>query len=162
MEAAPGIQVDASWPMRDEAGERVLPGKLDEYELRVEPYSMTYKSPQQKLAELFSILDHVGRMWPMFQASGATLDAREILKEIARLQDQPELLRFITFATPADRLGGDENTIRQSPNTTREHIRRNIPTGGTAESRSSIMQQVLLGGGQTNGAQRASLSRDPA
>ena len=100
----------------------------------------------------------------MFQASGATLDVEAILDEIARLTDRPELKRFITFATPAAELGGDQNSVRQSPVTTRNTVRRNVPTGGTAESRSNILQQVLGGQSapQVNQAQTASIARVPA
>ncbi len=151
------VFVSSSW----RPGHRV--GDFESYQFDVEAYSMVYKPPAQKLAELFSTLDRIAPLWPMFQASGAVLDVQELLQIIADLQSRPELLRIITFATPTDQLGGDENTIRQSPVTTRQNVRRNIPTGGTPESRSSILQQVLNGGRpQVNGAQLASLSRSPA
>jgi len=152
------IYVDSSW-RRDK---RV--GDLEEYGLKVVPYSTVYKPPSQLLNELFSTIDRIAPLWPMFQASGATLDAQELLDQIADLLDRPELKRIITFAVMADKLGGDENTVRQSPVTSRETIRRNVPTGGTPESRASIMQQILAGaagGGspQVNGQQMASLGR---
>jgi len=148
------LYVDSSWG----PGNRV--GSFEDYEFRIEPYSMVYKTPSQKLQEIFATLRELAPLWPMFQASGATLAVQELLQLIADLQGRPELLRIITFATPADQLGGDQNTIRQSPITTRETVRRNVPTGGTAESRSAILQQVLSGGKpQANGAQMASLSR---
>jgi hypothetical protein len=43
--------------------------------------------------------------------------------------------------------------------TTRNYVRRNVPTGGTPDSRSHVMQQVLLGGGQVNPDQLASLQQ---
>lgn len=163
VEAFPGVPVDSSWPLADEDGNRVRHGAFEDYEFKVEPFSMVYKSPQQKLNELFATLERIAPLWPMFQSSGATLDARELLQIIADLQNRPELMRIITFAFPAAELGGDENSIRQSPVTTRNTVRRNVPTGGTADSRSSILQQVLNGGKpQVNGAQMASLSRSPA
>jgi tRNA A37 threonylcarbamoyladenosine synthetase subunit TsaC/SUA5/YrdC len=99
----------------------------------------------------------------MFQASGASMDAEAIVEEIARLKNRPEFKRFITFAAPADQLGGDQNTIRQSPITSRETVRKNVPTGGTQGSRSAIMQQTLMGGKpQVNGQQKASMMQRPA
>lgn len=164
MEAAPGVHVDASWPMEDEYGAPVRQGSFEDYDFQIEPYSMVYTNPKQKLAELFATLDKIAPLWPMFQASGGSLDVRELLDIIANLQNRPELKRIITFATPAAQLGGDQNTIRQSPVTSRETVRRNVPTGGTAESRSSILQQALMGGGrsQATPAQMASLTRAPA
>ena len=100
----------------------------------------------------------------MFQASGATLDAEAIVDEIARLKNRPEFKRFVTFANPAMMLGGDENTVRQSSTTSRETVRRNIPTGGTAEARSSAMIQSLLGGKSSgvNGQMANAMNRRPA
>jgi len=152
------IEVDSSWRPEERVGE------FDDYGLRVEPYSMVYKTPRQKLAELFETLNNLGPLWPMFQASGASLDAEAIMDEIARLLDRPELKRFITFASPAAQLGGDQNTIRSPAVTTRNTVRRNVPTGGTAESRSALLQQVLSGasGPQVNSQQMASMGRQPA
>jgi hypothetical protein len=136
-------------------------GAFEDYQFRVEPYSMVFKTPEQKLQELFQVLQQIAPLWPMFQASGATLDAEAIVDEIARLKNRPEFKRFITFASPAQMLGGDQNTIRQSPVTSRETIRKNIPTGGTREARSQILQQALLGGNIT-GQQAAAMTRRPA
>jgi hypothetical protein len=164
IEAVPGIHVDSSWPLTDpETGERIRLGKFEDYDFHIEPFSMVYKNPSQKLQELFATLNQLAPLWPMFQASGASLDVKELVKQISDLQNRPELTRIITFASPAAELGGDQNTIRSSPVTSRETIRKNVPTGGTAESRSSILQQVLGGGkSQVNGAQAASLARSPA
>lgn len=152
-----GMEVTTDW----KPGERE--GDFDDYDFRVEPYSMIFKTPEAKLQELFQVLQQIAPLWPMFQASGATLDAKAIVEEIARLKNRPEFERFITFATPADMLGGDQNTVRQSPVTTRENIRRNIPTGGTQDARSAILQQTLTGGApQVNAQQRQAMTRRPA
>jgi hypothetical protein len=153
-----GIEVSSNWTPDYRIGD------FEDYEFRVEPYSMVFKTPEQKLQELFQTLQQIAPLWPMFQASGATLDAEAIVDEIARLKNRPEFKRFITFASPAAMLGGDQNTVRQSPVTSRETVRKNIPTGGTQDARSSIMQQVLGGNGrpQVNSQQRAAMTRRPA
>ena len=144
-----GIEVSANWVpgVRD--------GNFEDYRFRVEPYSMVFKTPDQKLDELYETLQQLAPLWPMFQAAGAVLDAEAIVKEIARLKNRPEFERFITFAHRADMLGGDQNTIRQSPFTSRETVRHNVPTGGTPESRNAIVEQALMGGSpQINSQQR--------
>ena len=151
-----GIEITSDWGPGNRQGE------FEQYEFKVEPYSMVFKTPEQKLQELFQTLQQIAPLWPMFQASGATLDAEAIVEEIARLKNRPEFLRFITFAAPADMLGGDQNTVRQSPVTSRETVRRNIPTGGTQEARSSAMIQSLMGGGQVNGQTAAAMGRPRA
>lgn len=152
-----GMEVPSNWTPDNRMG------SFDDYDLRVEPYSMVFKTPEQKLQELFAVLRELAPMWPMFQASGATFDAEAIVEEIARLKNRPEFKRFITFADPSAMLGGDENTVRQSPVTTRNTVRKNIPTGGTQASRSSILQQAMMGGNsQANAQQKASMTRSPA
>ena len=151
-----GIEVSSNWTQGDREG------VIEDYELKVEEFSMVFKTPEQQLQEMFQTLNQIGPLWPMFQASGATIDAEAIVDEIARLKNRPEFKRFITFANPADMLGGDQNTVRQSPVTSRETVRRNIPTGGTQASRSATLQQELMGGGQNNSQQKAALGRPPA
>lgn len=153
-----GINVDSSWT----PGNRM--GEFEDYDFRVEPYSMVFKTPQQHLQEYFQVMRELAPMWPMFQASGATLDAEAFVDEIARLMNKPELKRFITFAHPADMLGGDQNTVRQSPVTKRETVRRNIPTGGTAQNRANSLVRDLMAGrsSSTNGQTMNAMGRRPA
>ncbi len=152
-----GIEVSMPWTPDNRQGE------FEDYDFRVEPYSMVFKTPEQKREELFQFLQQIAPLWPMFQASGATLDAEAIVDEVAKLSNRPEFKRFITFATPADELGGDQNTVRQSPVTSRETVRKSVPTGGTQAARSAILQQTLSGGGsQVNSQQAAAMTRSPA
>lgn len=153
-----GISVDSSWSPANRVG------NIDDYDFRVEPYSMVFKTPEQKLQELFQVLQQIAPLWPMFQASGATIDAQALLDEIARLKNRPEFKRIIVFANPAAMLGGDENTVRQSPVTSRETVRKNVPTGGTQDARTSAMVQSLMGGGksQVNGQTKMAMGRRPA
>jgi hypothetical protein len=147
-----GIMVDSDWTPD------YRQGNFDDYDFRVEPYSMIFKTPEQKLQELFQVLREIAPLWPMFQASGASIDAEAIVDEIARLKNRPEFKRFITFANPAEMLGGDENTIRQSPVTTRETIRRNVSSGGTEAARNNALIQTLMGSNpQINSQQRNSM-----
>lgn len=153
-----GINVSSNWTPD------YRQGNFEDYEFRVEPYSMVFKTPEQKLQELFQVLQQIAPLWPMFQASGATIDAEALVDEIARLKNRPEFKRFITFANPAAMLGGDENTVRQSPVTSRETVRKNVSTGGTKDARSAAIIQSLMGGGssQVNGQTKQMMGRRPA
>jgi hypothetical protein len=147
-----GINVNSDWTPDYRQGE------FDDYEFRIEPYSMIFKTPEQKLQELFQVIREIAPLWPMFQSSGASIDAQAIVEEIARLKNRPEFKRFITFAAPAEMLGGDENTVRQSPVTSRETVRKNVSSGGTEAARSNALIQTLMGGQpQINSQQRNSM-----
>ena len=133
-------------------------GNFEDYEFRVEPYSMVFKTPQQHLQEYFQVLREISPLWPMFQASGATLNVQVLVKEMARLMNKPEIEQLITFATPADMLGGDQNTVRSPSHTTRETVRKNVSGGGTEQARTNALVQSLMGGKpQVNSQQKASM-----
>jgi len=153
-----GIQVDSSWTPDYRMGE------FEDYDFRVEPYSMVFKTPQQHLQEYFQVLQQIAPLWPMFQASGATLNAQVLVKEMARLLNKPEIEQLITFAVPTEMLGGDQNTVRSPAHTVRENVRKNVGTGGTAEARSNALIRDLMAGqsSSTNGQQSAMLQRAPA
>jgi len=153
-----GIQVDSSWTPDYRMGE------FEDYDFRVEPYSMVFKTPQQHLQEYFQVLQQIAPLWPMFQASGATLNAQVLVKEMARLLNKPEIEQLITFAVPTEMLGGDQNTVQSPAHTVRENVRKNVGTGGTAEARSNALIRDLMAGqsSSTNGQQSAMLQRAPA
>jgi len=152
-----GIQVNSDWTPDNRLG------NFEDYQFRVEPYSMVFKTPQQHLQEVYGVLREIAPLWPMFQASGATMDAAALLDYIARMMNKPELKQFITFATPAEMLGGDQNTVRSPAHTVRENVRRNVSDGGTADARNSALIQTLMGGKpQVNSQQSAMLQRAPA
>jgi hypothetical protein len=152
-----GITVGSNWTPDNRQG------KFEDYEFKVEPYSMVFKTPEQKLQELFQVLREIAPLWPMFQESGASINAEAIVDEIARLKNRPEFKRFITFASPSMGLNGDENTIRSPSTTTRETIRKNVPSGGTPEARNNALIQTLMGGSpQVNSQQSEMLQRGPA
>lgn len=152
-----GIQVNSDWTPDYRMG------SFEDYEFRVEPYSMVFKTPQQHLQEYFQVLQQIAPLWPMFQASGATLNVQVLVKEMARLMNKPEIEQLITFAVPSEMLGGDQNTVRSPAHTVRENVRRNVPTGGTEQARSNALVQTLMGGKpQVNGQQSAMLNRQPA
>lgn len=151
------ITVDSSWPLRNEWGDRIVDGEFDDYELKVQALSMVYKSPEQKVQEILGTVSELAPLYPMFEATGGTLDIKELLAIIAKLRNQPELNRIYKFVGQVE-MTGSQNTVRQSPVTRRETIRRNVPTGGTQENRGALMAQVL-GQGAMNADQMGSLTR---
>jgi hypothetical protein len=152
-----GINVTSDWTPDYRNGD------FEDYEFKVEPYSMVFKTPQQHVQEYFQVLQQIAPLWPMFQASGATLNVQVLVEELARLMNKPEIRELITFAAPAQMLGGDQNTVRSPAHTVRETVRKNVPTGGTEQARSNALVQTLMGAKpQVNSQQSAMLQRQPA
>lgn len=152
-----GINVSSDWTPDYRMG------NFEDYDFKVEPYSMVFKTPQQHLQEYFQVLQQIAPLWPMFQASGASLNVQVLVKEMARLMNKPEIEQLITFAAPAEMLGGDQNTVRSPSHTVRENVRKNVGTGGTAEARNNtLVRDLMAGASSTNGQQAAMMERAPA
>ena len=78
-------------------------GKFLEYEIDIHPYSMEYKSPQQRISQLLQIVQgFLLPIMPMFQQQGITLDLEKLLHMIADYQDLPELEEILKFQARSD------------------------------------------------------------
>ncbi len=155
-EVAPGtgVYVDTSWTPE------LREGAFWQYNFDIEPYSMNYEPPEAKAMKMERAMAQLVQLYPMLQAAGGEIDVQELVKHYAETMQLPELENVITFGMPPSQERPEPTQQLGKPaETTRNYVRHNVPTGGTPESRSSILQQTLLGGGQTNQDQRASLMR---
>jgi len=138
-------------------------GDFLQYNFELEPYSMMYKSPSERLNNLTNFITQV--LMPMqqnLQQSGGMIDIQELVEINAELLDMPRLKQIVKFEEPkGDRPGPTPEQPPQPQKVVRENIRRSVPTGGTQESRSNVMQQVLSGG-QPNQQQVAQMGRSQA
>jgi len=115
--------------------------------IEVVPYSMAMRTPQQKFVELMTVLDRLMPYWPMFQAQGATINAKEFLRLAAKELDKPELVDLIQFGQPPENYETAESPPRmQSPPTT-NRIQTRI-SGRANDSPSSQMAMQMMRGGQ--------------
>jgi hypothetical protein len=113
----PNTHIDASWM----PGERQ--GRLENYVIEVEPNSMTYQSPQQKMMVIDDILLNKAlplMQTPMGQESGMTIDPKDYIQVASDLHNIPELRRIIKFT-------GQRLPDPPSPNRTQ----KTKPNGGT-------------------------------
>ena len=138
-------------------------GDYLQYNFQIEPYSMMYKSPSERLNNLTNFITQI--LMPMqqnLQQSGGVIDIQELVEINAELLDMPRLKQIVKFEEPkGDRPGPSPAEPGQPQKIVRENIRRSVPTGGTQESRSNVMQQVLSGG-QPNQQQAAQMGRSQA
>lgn len=160
IEGAPGYEVDSTWTpdYRD--------GKFEDYDLGIDMYSMPYTSPSQKLKTLIGTLKEIILpMMPLVQQQGGTLNLEKIVNDVSELTNMPQLRGWVQFGTPPtdEPIGDSAGPSGKMPqNTSREYVRKNVPTGGTAQSRSTVEQQGWLNGGSANQDQKASLARPGA
>ena len=138
-------------------------GDFLDYNFEIEPFSMQYKSPSERINGLTTFLTQIAMpMQQQLQQMGGMIDLQELVEMYSELMDLPRLKGLIRFEEPKeDRPGPTPEIPKQAAHTVRETIRKSVPTGGTPESRSNAMQQ-LLQGGQPNQDQMAQFGRQQA
>jgi hypothetical protein len=152
-----GIRVRADW------NPEVREGDFIDYNFSIEPYSMMYKSPSERMQGINNFVTQIALpMEGMMQQYGGTIDIQELVQMYSELMDMPRLKQIIKFEEPKDdRPGPTPAEPAKASHTVRESVRRSVPTGGTEQSRSNVMQQVLQGG-QPNQQQMAQMGREKA
>ena len=138
-------------------------GDFLDYNFEIEPFSMQYKSPSERLNGLTTFVTQVAMpMQQQLQQFGGMIDMQELVEMYSELMDLPRLKSIVKFEEPKeDRPGPSPEMPKQANHTVRESVRRNVPTGGTQESRNNVMQQILQGG-QPNDDQMAQFGRGKA
>lgn len=147
--------VESNWKPDYRKGER------DNYSVKVEPYSLMYRTPQQKSGQIMQTLQQIAPLWPMFQAAGASLDAERLLHILADSMDLPEIEQIVTFGQqqPGSQ-EGESHDATQAAQTQRTVVRKNVPSGGGAGNRQAMLAQMMQGRGPANSQQMASAGRN--
>jgi hypothetical protein len=141
----PGLEelspVDVTWTPSDREGE------FSDYDLRIDVYSLPYQSPAKKFQTLMTLVQNVFMpAAPLLAQQGGSINFKR-LKEIAsRLLNMPEMDDLLEFGgPPPEQGGGEDEETGLPPSTSREYIRRNVPTGGTMQSQAATEQQSWMG-----------------
>ena len=152
-----GATIRADWSPEAREGDFI------DYNFEIEPYSMMYKSPSERVQGITNFVTQIALpMEGMMQQYGGTIDIQEIVEMYADLMDMPRLKQIVKFQEQKqDRPGPTPQQPGQASHTVRESVRRSVPTGGTENARSNVMQQVLQGG-QPNQQQMAQMGREQA
>jgi len=152
-----GFQFQSKWTPEQREGDFL------QYNFDVEPYSMMYKSPSERLNNITQYITQIAMpMQQNMMESGGQIDFQELTNLYSELLDIPRLKEVIRFEEPKEnRPGPNPQQPPQASHTVKENVRRSVPTGGTPASRSHVMQQVL-NGGQPNQQQMSQMGRTPA
>lgn len=143
----PGLMfpINANWTpeMRE--------GDFLQYQFDVEPFSMSYKSPEARLA---SIGQAIQMLAPAIQTGSVVLNGAALADTAAELLNEPRIREIIQMAPPPDPMmqQGGPGGGGGSPNSPTHNIRENISTGGSPEShRTQMVQQLAAGAAQGGG-----------
>jgi hypothetical protein len=145
-------------PMQIIPGEREVPGtdyKLNsdwlppdmmerkctfaELGVTVEPYSMEYKSPQQRLSQMFAVLGQVGPLIPLAQEQGMEFQFSAFIEDVAELSDEPRIKKWFRAAPPPMTEPGEQPAMR--PPGTGQYTRTSVSGGATSAGRLQQLTQ---------------------
>lgn len=120
-------------------------GRWEDLELRVDPYSLRYQSPQQRLQSLMQIMQTIVMpIMPILQTQGISVDLNTLLRKVGEYTDQPDLPEILTIQAPAQ--GGDSGgePPRMPQQTERSYTRTNVP-GRTEKGNDQQVAAAMLG-----------------
>lgn len=120
----------------------VREGSYSDYEYRVEPYSLAYKSPQERAQTLNQFVQMLLPMMPMLQQQGMSFDFQRFLEIQAELLDAPRLLELFKPGEPTGE-PGTPNQATQSPVTQRTQIRRGESSGVNPQQQQQNLLQMM-------------------
>jgi hypothetical protein len=133
-----------------------------DFNFKVEPYSMSMQSPQQKLQSVMQVFQTIILpLAPNMQQQGIGVNFEGLLKTIAKYLNMTELEDILHFAPGVLDLGEGPQG-QPSPRSAyshRVHERVNRP-GATMQGNEQVLSNVLLGGNPQQ-AERNAVSRAP-
>lgn len=152
VQGANQYSIDATWTPEDREGD------FFDYNMDIDLFSMPYQSPTQRVQSLLMVFKEIyGPMAPLIAAQGGQINMRKVNEIFADLLNQPHLKEILQF-TAAVQQGGPEGPAPTPAQTTRNYVRRSVPTQGTPQGRSHVEQQAWLSrneGPRTGGGQGA-------
>ena len=151
MKSVPGTDLEI--PVQFGPNDRDPESKFLEMDLDIRPTSMQDASNSQRLQTLTqTFVQYLAPLAPVMQQQGMMLDVNAFVKQLAELTNTPELTELIKAAPPPQpegQAGGGGEQPGMPSNTTREYVRRSVPSGGTREARDNVLSQVLSGSNVT-------------
>jgi len=132
--------------------------ELEDFDLKIEPYSMQYQSPTERANAITMIVSQLALpMMPFLQQQGIGLDAQALFSYLSKYLSLPELRQILQNLGSVEAQSQSGEQPRQSPVSHRTYERVNRP-GATRQGNTQTMLQAAAGA-NPQGAQRAALSR---
>lgn len=123
-------------------------GKLDDYDIDIEPYSLQYRSPQQKLSTVTQTMQNaIFPVLPFAQDQNVTLDLPAYIEMIGRLQnlesEYADILTFKDRSSLPQQQQGQQMELPAAPMSQRTYIRRSVGGGYRGSGRANANDQMI-------------------
>jgi hypothetical protein len=135
---------------------------FDALEIKVDPYSMSYATPQTRMQALNQVVQQtIMPLMPLLQQQGIAFDLHTYLDKIASYMDQPDLAEILTVREPPENRtpsgGGGGEAPGMPQETTRNYVRDNVSSQTRQSSNNNLVSSLMgvdTGGAQKNGAMK--------
>lgn len=120
-------------------------GPFEDLEIKVDPYSLRFQSPAEKVSQLIQIMTQVViPLAPMLQPAGITPDLGKFLEIISQYNDMPELQECVTIAEPPTQSQvAAPQGAGQPGQTERRYVRESRSEGTKGGMERNMMQQMM-------------------
>lgn len=130
-------------PPPGQAGVLKREGRFEDLQVRVDPYSMVYRSPAERLQFLFTMFDKFAPLMGLLNQQGIFMDIQFLVKKVAEYADEPDITNLFTVNDPTQPPTGPEDqsqpTIGKPAETTRNYTRTSVGND-TTKNRYAQMQ----------------------
>jgi hypothetical protein len=127
-------------------------GDFLQYNFSIEPYSMKYQGPGDKLNTLNSVVQQaILPLLPMMESQGQIFNIEGYLKKVAKYSNMPDLEDLVIFTQSNEAQEGpvgEPPSKMKAANTSRTYNRVSTSTGGTRQSQDSSKIMLAMGGNQ--------------
>ncbi|MEW6439251.1 MAG: hypothetical protein AB1508_19035 [Pseudomonadota bacterium] len=122
-------------------------GRFHDFRFDIEPYSMQYRSPGQRIQMLLNLWERVIiPAAPLLQAQGMAPNIEALLKVFSDYMQLPEVREIVSFNNPVPPETSGIEGPPKPPVTERRYVRSGRP-GPTQAGKDDIMSRLLAGGG---------------
>lgn len=118
-------------------------GRFEDLAIRIDPYSMVYRTPQQRLQFMLMLFDKFAPAMQMFNSQGVQMDLQFLLKKISEYADEPDVVGMFTIAeptAPGGEGGGEQGPMK--PNSTTRNYTRQSEGQDTEAARGNDMANM--------------------
>lgn len=139
------------------SGKMMRSASWDEIDLKVDPYSLRHRTPEEKLGDLMGVVTQlVIPMMPVLSQQGISLEMNALLGKVAQYLDMPDLSEILTYQdqqqSPEGRKAGVSHERSMPTETTRTYER--VGTGGDSpQAREQEMMNAFAGAGAEGAGQ---------
>jgi hypothetical protein len=116
-------------------------GSFEDFDIRIEPFSMQYRSPRERADEITALMTNlVFPVMPLLQQQGVYVDLQRLLETLAKYRSLPELNHIFQYqAPPMPGSAGEEPRQPDTGKRTYEHVSRPSGAGGANQQMKNLM-----------------------